>query len=162
MVFMKKFTIICCIMCGVLLINGCSEEGSVSFEQKSSVEVSTSSGVNYSSSYTETKSNNGLFVYKINDFNLLDGKMEFYISITNNGKRDTMLNEMTIKFKATDSTGKVISDGATHFTDISLNLPVGKEIYYTFVIEDPAYKQFNDSFSIDCSFEDVVINPDID
>ncbi len=50
-------------MCGVLLINGCSEEGSVSFEQKSSVEVSTSSGINYSSSYTETKSNNGLFVY---------------------------------------------------------------------------------------------------
>ena len=83
-------------MCEVLLINGCSEEGSVSFEQKSSVEVSTSSGINYSSSYTETKSNNGLFVY------------------------------------------------------------------YTFVIEDPAYKQFNDSFSIDCSFEDVVINPDID
>ena len=62
MVFMKKFASICCIMCGVLLINGCSE-GSASFEQKSSVEVSTSSGVNYSSSYTETKSNNGLFVY---------------------------------------------------------------------------------------------------
>ena len=61
-----KFFLIGCLMTGTFLISGC-EEGSYSFEHNSSVEVSTESGVKYTSSYMETKSANGLFIYKIND-----------------------------------------------------------------------------------------------
>lgn len=158
--FMKKFAVVCCVMSGVLFINGCSE-GSTSFEQKTTVEVSTSSGINYSSSYSETRSENGIFVYKINDANLLDGKAEIYLSITNNGKRDTTLNEITIKFTATDSNGKFISEGNSHFNNLAISLPQNTEVYERFIIEDPDYKRFDDNFHIDCSFEEVVINPDV-
>ena len=51
--FIKKMAIVCCLTVAVFLVNGCSE-GSTSFEQKSSINVSTSSGVTYESNYTET------------------------------------------------------------------------------------------------------------
>ena len=160
MSFIKKMVVICCLTGAIFVVNGCSE-GSTSFEQKSSVNVSTSSGVTYESSYTETKSQNGLFAYKMNDVNFLDGKTEFYVSITNNGKRDTTLNEMTLSFKATDSTGKVFQEGSTHYTNLNISLPQNQEIYTTFAIEDPDYKKFTDAFSVDFSFSNIVINPDI-
>ena len=102
-----KLFLIGCLMTGTFLISGC-EEGSYSFEHSSSVEVSTDSGVNYSTSYSETRSANGLLNYKLNDVNLLDGKTEIYLSITNNGDKDTTLNAITISFKATDSKGNSI------------------------------------------------------
>lgn len=158
--FIKKMAVVCCLTSVVFVVNGCSE-GSTSFEQKSSVNVSTSSGVTYETSYTESKSENGLFIYKMNDVNFLDGKTEFYVSITNNGNRDTTLNEMTLKFSAKDATGKVFQEGSTHYTNLNISLPQNQEIYTTFAIEDPAYKQFKDAFSVDFSFTNVVINPDI-
>ena len=158
--FIKKMAIVCCLTVAVFLVNGCSE-GSTSFEQKSSINVSTSSGVTYESNYTETKSENGLLVYKMNDVNFLDGKTEFHVSITNNGNRDTTLNEMTLKFSAKDATGKVFQEGSTHYTNLNIILPQNQEIYTTFAIEDPDYKKFTDAFSVDFSFTNVVINPDI-
>ena len=158
--FIKKIAAICCLTGAIFLVNGCSE-GSTSFEHKSSIEVNTSSGVSYKSSYSEAKSENGLFNYKLNDVNLLDGKTEFYISITNNGKRDTTLNEITINFSATDSKGKVIREGKTHYNNLSINLPKDKEIYEVFAIEDPDYKKFDDTFNVHCDFTDVIINPDV-
>ena len=141
-------------------MNGCSE-GSSSFEHHSSIEVSTSSGINYSSSYKEIKSNNGLFIYKIDDVNLLDGKTAFHLSITNNGNRDTTLNEMTINFKATDDKGKIIREGNCHFDKLAINLPQNKEVHEIFVIEDPNTKNFNDSFDLNIEFTDISINPDV-
>ncbi len=158
--FVKKMAVVCSLTCAVFVVNGCSE-GSTSFEQKSSINVSTSSGVTYESNYTETKSENGLLVYKMNDVNFLDGKTEFHVSITNNGNRDTTLNEMTLKFRATDATGIIFQEGSTHYTNLNINLPQNQEIYTTFAIEDPDYKKFTDSFSVDFSFTNVVINPDI-
>ena len=157
----KKFLIVCCLIIGATVINGCSEV-STSFEHKSSVEVSTSSGVNYSTSYSETKSTNGLFIYKLNDVNLLDGRTEFHISITNNGKRDTTLNELTIAFKATDLKGNLIREGSTHFDNLSISLPQGQEVYERFAIDDPEYKRFDDSFDINCEVKNVSINPLVD
>ena len=111
MSFVKKFAVICCIMSVVLIANGCSE-GSTSFEHTSTVEVSTSSGINFSSSYSETKSSaSEPFTFKINDANILDGKVEIYTSITNNGNRDTTLREMSLTFVANDSNGKEITNG---------------------------------------------------
>ncbi len=158
--FVKKMAVVCCLTGAVFVVNGCSE-GSTSFEQKSSINVSTSSGVTYESNYTETKSENGLLVYKMNDVNFLDGKTEFHVSITNNGNRDTTLNEMTIKFSAKDATGIIFQEGSTHYTNLNINLPQNQEIYTTFAIEDPDYKKFTDAFSVDFSFTNVVINPDI-
>lgn len=158
--FVTKLFLACCLMSGVLILNGCSEV-STSFEQKSSIEVSTSSGINYSSSYTEKKSANGLFLYKINDINLIDGRTEFYISITNNGDRDTTLKEITITFKATDSAGKTIREGSTHFDNLSLSLPRGEEIYEVFAIDDPAYKKFDDGFEVNYGFKNIVVDPEV-
>jgi len=158
--FAMKLFLVCCLMSGGLIVNGCSEV-STSFEQKSSIDVSTSSGINYSSSYMEMKSANGLFLYKVNDINLVDGRTEFYISITNNGDRDTTLKEITIDFKATDSTGKLIREGSTHFDNLSLSLPKGTEVYETFAIEDPAYKKFEDGFEVNYKFKNIVIDPEV-
>ena len=152
--------VICCLTGAIFVVNGCSE-GSTSFEHKSSIDVSTSSGVAYETNYTETKSENGLFVYKMNDVNFLDGKTEFYVSITNNGKCDTTLNEMTITFKATDANGKVFQEGTTHYSNLSINLPQNKEIYEVFAIEDPSYKKFTDAFNVNFEFTNIVINPDV-
>ena len=161
MSFIKKFAVICCIMSVVLIANGCSE-GSTSFEHTSSVEVSTSSGINFSSSYSETKSSaNEPFTFKINDANILDGKVEIYTSITNNGKRDTTLKELSITFVANDSTGKEITNGKIHYDNISVSLPQNTEIYQLFVIENPEYKRYNDGFNINCSFDDIKVDPDI-
>ena len=121
----------------------------------------TSSGINYETSYTEIKSDNRLLVYKINDVNFLEGKTEFYVSITNNGNRDTTLNEMTLKFKATDATCIIFQKGEMNYSNLNINLPQNQEIYTTFAIEDPDYKKFTDAFSVDFSFSNIVINPDI-
>ncbi len=157
----KKLLLVGCLVSGALIANGCSE-GSTSFEHKSSIEVSTSAGINYSSSYTETKSDSGLFAYKINDVNLLDGRTEFYISITNNSDRDTTLKEMTITFQATDLNGKLIREGSTHFSNFSLSLPRGKEVYDAYVIEDPDYKRVDDGFEVNCQFRNLVVDPAIE
>lgn len=156
-----KLFLIGCLMTGTFLISGC-EEGSYSFEHSSSVEVSTDSGVNYSTSYSETRSANGLLTYKLNDVNLLDGKTEIYLSITNNGNKDTTLNAITISFKATDSKGNVISDGISTFDKLSLQLPKDKEVYESFTIEDPNYKKFDNDFNINCEFNDVILNPPLE
>ncbi len=161
MSFIKRFAVICCIMSVVLVMNGCSE-GSTSFEHTSSVEVSTSSGINFSSSYSETKSSAiEPFTFKINDANILDGKVEIYTSITNNGKRDTTLKEMSITFVANDSNGKEITNGTIHYDNISVSLPQNTEIYQLFVIENPEYKRYDDGFNINCNFDNIKVDPDI-
>lgn len=159
--FAKRMAIILCLIGIIFVINGCSEENT-SFEQKSSINVSTSSGVNYETSYTEIKSDNRSLVYKINNVNFLDGKTEFYVSITNNGNRDTTLNEMTLKFKATDATGIIFQKGEMNYSNLNINLPQNQEIHKTFTIEDRDYKKFTDSFSVNFEFTNVVINPDIE
>ena len=158
--FFYKIAIICCLTSTIFVISGCSEENT-SFEQKSSVNLRTSSGINYETSYTEIKSDNRLLVYKINDVNFLEGKTEFYVSITNNGNRDTTLNEMTLKFKATDATGIIFQKGEMNYSNLNINLPKDKEIYEVFAIEDPDYKKFDDTFNVHCDFTDVIINPDV-
>lgn len=159
--FLYKIAIICCLTCTIFVISGCSEENT-SFEQKSSVNLRTSSGINYETSYTEIKSDNRLLVYKINDVNFLEGKTKFYVSITNNGNRDTTLNEMTLKFKATDATGIIFQKGEMNYSNLNINLPQNQEIHKTFTIEDRDYKKFTDSFSVNFEFTNVVINPDIE
>lgn len=109
----------------------------------------------------KTKSANGLFLYKINDVNLIDGRTEFYISITNNSDRDTTLKEITKAFKATDSTGKFIREGSTHFNNLSLSLPKGKEVCDAYAIDDPAYKKFDDGFEINCEFKNIRVDPEV-
>lgn len=149
------------LMAGTFLIGGC-EEGSYSFEHTSSVEVSTESGTKYSSSYMETKSANGLFMYKLNDVNLLDGRTEFRLSLTNNGKRDTTLTAITITFSATDEKGKVIREGDCAFDKLQIALPQGKEVYETFIIENESWKAYDDAFNIHCEFTDVAVNPPVE
>ena len=158
MKFTSKIVVAGCLAAGLLLTSAYSE-GSYNFEQKSSVEVSSSSGINYAASYKEGKSENGLFVYKIDDANLSDGKTEIYLSITNNGDRDTTLNEMTINFKATDEKGNLIRECGTHFNNLSINLPRNKEVHQIFVIEDPNFKKFDGNFDVNCDFIDVIIDP---
>lgn len=157
----KKFLLFGCLMAGTFFVGGC-EEGNYSFEHNSSVEVSTESGVKYSSSYMETKSANGLFMYKINDANLLDGKTELRISITNNGNRDTTLNAITINFKATDDKNKFIREGSCVFDNLNIQLPKDKEVYESFIIENPNWKAYDDAFNINCEFTDVIINPTVE
>lgn len=157
----KRFFLFGCLMTGIFLVSGC-EEGSFSVEHSSSVEVSTESGVKYSSSYAETKSANGLFMYKINDANLLDGKTEFRISITNNGNRDTTLNAITINFQAIDDKNKPIREGSCAFDNLNIQLPKDKEVYESFIIENPTWKAYDDAFNINCEFTDVIINPTVE
>lgn len=157
----SKLFLITCLMAGTFLIGGC-EEGSYSFEHSSSVEVSTESGAKYSSSYMETKSANGLFMYKLNDVNLLDGRTEFRLSLTNNGKRDTTLTAITITFKATDEKGKLIREGDCTFDKLQISMPQGKEVYETFIIEDASWQAYNDAFNIQCEFTDVAVNPPVE
>jgi len=156
-----KLFLTACLMAGTFLIGGC-EEGSYSFEHSSSVEVSTESGPKYSSSYMETKSANGLFMYKLNDVNLLDGRTEFRLSLTNNGKRDTTLTAITITFSAKDEKGKVIREGDCAFDKLQIALPQGKEVYETFIIEDASWKAYDDAFNIHCEFTDVAVNPPVE
>lgn len=158
---LTKIFLIGCLMTVTFLIGGC-EEGSYSFEHNSSVEVSTESGAKYSSSYMETKSSSGLFMYKINDVNLLNGRTEFRLSLTNNGKRDTTLTAITITFKATDEKGKLIREGFCTFDNLKISMPKGKEIYESFVIEDPSWKAYDDAFNIQCEFNDIAIDPLVD
>ena len=158
---MAKIFLMGCLMTGTFLIGGC-EEGSYSFEHTSSVEVSTESGAKYTSSYMETKSANGLFIYKINDVNLLDGKTEFRISLTNNGNRDTTLTAITITFKATDDKNKLIREGSCTFDNLKISMPKDKEVYESFIIEDANWKVHNDAFNISCEFTDVAVNPPVD
>lgn len=148
-------------MTATFFMGGC-EEGSYSFEHNSSVEVSTSGGVNYSTSYTETRSENGLLTYKLNDVNLLEGKTEFRLSITNNGSRDTTLNAITINFKATDDKKNMIREGNCDFTNLAISLPKDKEIYETFVIEDANWKTYAKTFNISCDILNVIVNPAVE
>ena len=154
----KKKIILTGLIIGIFLTSGC-EEGSYSVEHNSSVEVSTSGGINYSTSYSETKSANGLLLYKLNDVNLLDGKTEIYLSITNNGNIDTTLNAITISFKAKDEKNKPICEGGSTFDNLTLKLPKDTEVYEKFVIEDPSYKKFDGAFNINCNFDNVILNP---
>ncbi len=101
-------------------------------------------------------------MYKLNDVNLLDGKTEFNISITNNGDKDTTLNAITLNFKAMDEKNKLIREGNCVFDNLSIKLPKGKEIYENFVIEDQSWKMHNDAFNISCDFTDVVLNPPLE
>ena len=154
----KKKIILTGLILGIFLTSGC-EEGSYSFEHNSSVEVSTSGGINYSTSYSETKSANGLLLYKLNDVNLLDGKTEIYLSITNNGNTDTTLNAITISFKATDEKNNPLCEGTSAFDNLTIKLPKDTEVYEKFVIEDPSYKKFDGAFNINCNFDNVMLNP---
>lgn len=118
--------------------------------------------MNYSTSYTETRSENGLFTYKLNDVNLLEGKTEFRLSITNNGSRDTTLNAITINFKATDDKKNMIREGNCDFTNLAISLPKDKEIYETFVIEDANWKTYDKTFNISCDIINVIVNPAVE
>ena len=91
-------------------------------ESSSSFEINSSGTVTTSSSYKETKSEStGDFTFKVNDVNLLKGKTEFNLSITNNSDKDTTLQSMTLSFKATDENNKPIQDGSTKYEKMDLN-----------------------------------------
>ena len=160
--FMTRIGFVAFLMTGIFFIGGC-EEASYSVEHSSSVEVSTDSGIKASSSYKETRSSStGLFEYKINDANLLDGKTEIYVSLTNHSDKEVVLTNIAIKFAATDEKNKPIREGECGYPNLSVKLPVDKEVYQAFVIEDPNWKAYNESFSISCDFYDVQTNPPIE
>ena len=96
------------------------------------------------------------------DVNLLDGKTEIYLSIANNGDKDTTLNAIKISVKATDSKGNLICDDTSTFDKLSIQLPKDKEVYESFTIEDANYKKFDDTFNISCDFSDVTLNPPLE
>ena len=158
---MEKSGLIVCLAIGTLFVGGC-QEGSYSVEHKSEVEVSTDTGIKASTSYKETRSDNGTFEYKINDFNLLDGKTEIYLSITNHGDKEVMLTNFAIKFSAKDDKNKVIREGNCEYPNLSIKLPPEKEIYQLFVIQDNDWKAYRDSFNVDFEFYNVQIDQPIE
>ena len=158
MKFGRKSIILAGILAGFLFTSAC-EGGSYNFEHKSAVEVSTSDGIKSAATYSETKSENGLLTYKINDVNLLEGKTEIYLSITNNGNIDTTLKNITISFKATDEKNNAIREGSGTFENLNVKLPKGQEVYEKFIIHDANVKNFDGGFDITCNFNDVVLNP---
>ena len=52
--YAKTFSMIFCLIVGIFVLGGC-KEGNYSFERSSTVEVSSDSGINYSSKYSETR-----------------------------------------------------------------------------------------------------------
>ena len=52
--------------------------------------------------------------------NLLEGKTEIYLSITNNGDFDTTMDAITISFKATDEKNNAVREGSGTFENINL------------------------------------------
>ena len=93
MKFGKKYVILAGILAWILFTGVCEGE-SYNLENKPAIEFGTS---NYTINSEAVKSENGLLTYKINDVNLLDGKTEIYLSITNNGDFDTTLDAITIR-----------------------------------------------------------------
>lgn len=159
MKFARKTIILAGILAGILFASSC--EGRIyNYEHKSAVEVGTSNDIQpYSINSEAVKSENGLLTYKINDVNLLEGKTEIYLSITNNGKVDTTMDAITISFKAADEKNNVIREGSGTFENLNVKLPRGKEVYEKFIIDDANVKNFDGGFDITCNFNDVVLNP---
>ena len=158
--YAKTFSMIFCLIVGIFVLGGC-KDGNYSFERSSTVEVSSDSGINYSSKYSETRSTGGLFAYKVDDANLFDGQTEIYVSITNNGARDTTMKAMTITFKATDEKNNIIREGGCKFDQLSIKLPQNVEVHEKFVIQDQSWKKYDGTFTINCDFTDITVDPDV-
>ena len=155
MKFGKKYVVLAGLLAGILFTGVCEGE-SYNLENKPAIEFGTS---NYTINSEAVKSENGLLTYKINDVNLLEGKTEIYLSITNNGDFDTTMDAITISFKAADEKNNVIREGSGTFENINVKLPKGKEVSEKFIIHDENVKNFGGNFNITCDFNNVVLNP---